>query len=395
VKHLKVIKYRDYFTINGSRIGLQRRHGHYPTKAIATEEAAKLLAKHTLGQLDEVIEYKNLKQCAKVFIDYENDRLDLGKIAAETLEDTKRAVRFLIGEFEDQPSKDRIKTYEGIKIGGTHLSKLDLKNFNRTNKDQIAVKIESHIQGDANTKSTAHKRVKGAKQFFKFCVRKGWIIINPLEEVNIDVHEEYKDKAPIISELNVKKIIKDGLKGEDFLHQVAVILSLSTGIRQQELRALKWADIHFDDSGIHITKAVKHKTKIINKTKTKRGVRFIAVDEVVLNKLRELKISTRYSADDDLVFATSNGTIKESKTLRELAKRISKRAGVKYIKWGDHRHYQASSLLRGLGADWAEVSSVLGHSNPTFTYKQYGHTIRNTLKSAKTSNISAKSIGLK
>ena len=47
------------------------------------------------------------------------------------------------------------------------------------------------------------------------------------------------------------------------------------------------------------------------------------------------------------------------------------------------RHFYASVQLSSLGEDWAEVAALMGHSNSNFTYKQYGHFVKNERKQAK------------
>ena len=53
------------------------------------------------------------------------------------------------------------------------------------------------------------------------------------------------------------------------------------------------------------------------------------------------------------------------------------------------RHFYASDKLSTLGEDWTEVAALMGHSNPNFTYKQYGHFIKNKSKQDKVRQSSA------
>ena len=108
--------------------------------------------------------------------------------------------------------------------------------------------------------------------------------------------------------------------------------------------------------------------------------------------LRELKMQSRHTSDDDLVFATAAGLPKQKKTLRELIERASKRADIERMVWGDMRHFFASVQLSALGEDWAEVAALMGHSNPSFTYRQYGHFSKNEAKQEKARSAAASAI---
>jgi integrase len=163
-------------------------------------------------------------------------------------------------------------------------------------------------------------------------------------------------------------------------------------MRQGELRALSWSSIDFDNQIIKVQAAVKHGTSNIGAPKTKRGRRSIPVDAKTIKALKVLKLQSKYSKDNDLVFPSSNGTPKLQKVLDKLLTRVCKRAGVDKILWGDMRHFYASVQLSSLGEDWSTVAALMGHSTPNFTYKQYGHYVSNDEKQDKSRTAAASAI---
>jgi integrase len=190
----------------------------------------------------------------------------------------------------------------------------------------------------------------------------------------------------------VQKLVAKGLVGESLISRAMVLTALSTGVRQGELRALPWSCINFEESTLRVQQAVKTETSKIGDPKTKRGFRTIPVPSKTMQSLRELKMQSRFSGDNDLVFATGAGLPKQKKTLRELIERASNRAGIARMVWGDMRHFFASVQLSALGEDWAEVAALMGHSNPSFTYRQYGHFSKNEAKQEKARTAAAKAI---
>jgi integrase len=169
-----------------------------------------------------------------------------------------------------------------------------------------------------------------------------------------------------------------------------VITALATGMRQGELRALPWGNVDFEDGCIRVSQAVKHgNTAKVADPKTKRGFRTIPVPAEVTAVLKELKVASQWSSDDHFVFASGRGTVQLKKVYPQIMSRICDRAGVPLMRWGDFRHFYASVLISGLGEDWAEVAALMGHSNASFTYRQYSHFVKSKVKQDATRSVAA------
>jgi integrase len=226
--------------------------------------------------------------------------------------------------------------------------------------------------------------------FFNYAVTKGWGSVNPLDKLSLGLSSEISDRAPRIQPENVQKIIKDGLEGESLLDRAMVITALATGMRQGELRALPWGNVDFEDGCIRVSQAVKHgNTAKVADPKTKRGFRTIPVPAEVTAVLKELKVASQWSSDDHFVFASGRGTVQLKKVYPQIMSRICDRAGVPLMRWGDFRHFYASVLISGLGEDWAEVAALMGHSNASFTYRQYSHFVKSKVKQDATRSVAA------
>ena len=360
---LKVKKYRDYWVINAARVGLTIRHGNFATKAEAVAEAERLVAKHTLGLVDQPKREKITGEFAIQQFSNKNDsRVAGGEIAAESKKNIDRVI------------KDYI---EPLRIDGVAFGKLDLKAVFRSDvKDDLELLIVNHLKATGKKPNSIKSYFGHAKHLLAYCKSRGWIECNPLERAKLVIdHEEVEDKvAPIVQPGVVKAVLAE-LDKESLVHRAMVWLSAETGIRQGEARALKWKDVDIDRGVIHVVSAVKAGTLFIGGPKTKNGRRKIAYGSTFASLVKELYMAAYDKSPDALVFPTRTGNPKSKKTLQHLAKRIGKRAGVPDWRWGLFRHAFASMQLNGSGKDFRKVSEAMGHHSSEFTEKQYGHTI--------------------
>ena len=368
---------RGYFIINASRVGLSHSYGNFATEKEAVAEAEILKARFITGQIAKPLVINKCSEAAIAFLKAQERRVDDEEISKPHYNDLRRGVDFALA----------------IKVDGKNFGKYDLsKVISRENKDDLAAAFKREIKGQSVSKSTAEKRIKVLKAFFNYCQAKGWIDLNPLDKVSFGLSTEIADRAPKIQPETVQKLVTDGITGESIVSRAMILTALSSGIRQGELRALKWGMVDFANETVRVEKAVKNESIIIGKPKTKRGYRTIPVPTETIKLLREVKLQSLYKDDDDLVFATAAGLPKQKKTLRELIERASHRAGIERMVWSDMRHFFASVQLSALGEDWAEVAALMGHSNPSFTYRQYGHYSKNEAKQEKARSATASAI---
>ena len=370
---------RKHWVIDARRVGISTpTYGNYATEAEARQAADEMLAKYTLGLIAQPVKLQLVKDAAANFMARQEERVQDGDISRAHFEDIERAVKFCLR----------------IKIDAKAFSRHDLaKLVRQENAGDLSAAFVRAIKNEGKSKATAEKRIKGLKAFLNHCQVKGWIKVNPLDKVSLGLSTEISDRAPRIQPETIQQLIAAGLEGETLMSRAMVLTALSSGIRQGELRALTWDAVDFAAAELSVRQAVKHgRGSVIGDPKTKRGFRVIPLPAETVQVLRQLKLQSKYSQGSDLVFATDAGLPKQKKTLRALIERASKRAGIERMVWGDMRHFFASVQLSALGEDWSEVASLMGHSNPSFTYRQYGHFSRNADKQDKARSAAASAI---
>ena len=90
--------------------------------------------------------------------------------------------------------------------------------------------------------------------------------------------------------------------------------------------------------------------------------------------LREYRLRSRHSREDDFVFPTYRGTGLDQTVARRALRRALKGAGLApdHLTFHGLRHTFAS-LLIAQGEDVGWVSGQLGHTDPTTTLRTYQH----------------------
>tara|TARA_R100001443_G_scaffold69160_2_gene77761 strand:+ start:121 stop:1353 length:1233 start_codon:yes stop_codon:yes gene_type:complete len=379
MKALNVKQRKDrpgVYVIDTRRIGINTpTYGNYATKAEAEKEAKELLAKFTLGMVvkEEVKDIK-VKDAFDQFMVYQD----------------KRKLNNEIGKSFYTDVKSNLKVVLNYKIDG----KLFENHFfgalvKPTNQSDLVQSFKKHFLDENKSKATMEKRLKHLKSFLNFCNLKRFIDYNPMNKFTFGKSTDISDRSVRIQPEIIQKIIKVGLSKESMQVKTMVLLAAASGMRQGELRAIKWSEVDFDSNQVKIVGAIKHGTLIIGEPKTKRGKRIIPVDDQTMAILKEWKMKSKYSKSSDLVFPNTIGTVMLGKYFEPIMKRICEAAGVDQLKWGDFRHFFASTQLSGLGEDWAEVAALMGHATPNFTYQQYGHYVKNEAKQEKARSASA------
>lgn len=136
--------------------------------------------------------------------------------------------------------------------------------------------------------------------------------------------------------------------------RAAIVLSIETGLRDQELMTLTWPQIDFDKRIIRTT----------TDTKSKRA-RTVPLAQ---KSAQVLKALPRHISSPFVFFGEGGERIGR---MVKGFKGAARRAGVKDIRWHDLRRTAGCRWLQRDGMSMAEVSLLLGHSSVAVTEKSY------------------------
>ncbi|GAA2731541.1 site-specific integrase [Pedococcus aerophilus] len=172
-----------------------------------------------------------------------------------------------------------------------------------------------------------------------------------------------------------------------------ITLSLVTGARTEELRALTWA--HLDLTGDLASKPLRPPTiqvwrsvRETGDTKTKRSRRTlrlptVAVEALTLHKLeqdRRREAAGDNWTDNDLVFCTDSGLALDSANVRRAFRSVVRRAGLVDGTWTPRElRHSFVSILSEAGVPLEEIARLVGHRSTTVTEAVYRKQLRPVL----------------
>jgi integrase len=400
---VKFWKKRGYFVINAARVGLTVNHGKFETEYDAKKEAEILKAKFLLN-VDVIASEK-----PKLFS------------VADAIDDYLQNQKLLMTNSYYKAQKANLDLLKGVVFDDIVVERHQIARVgNKADRVAFRTCIQLAIENEGKSVDTMHTRRKHWQKFFAHAEQAGWIDVNPIAKLKLPKKKPTDSRAPKVQKGFTEWLQTDGLAAYSKAYSKAaetvlasgrkkfkkrnsltipparlelmMLLSMTTGIRQGELRALRRCD-YFSNRQMIITRhAIAHGTTALGDVKTETGQdREIEVPSEVCAMLNDYLSKSKFQEFDDLIFPSSIGTplrkndfSEACKPIRDACPFIDEDTGKKLeFTWGDLRHAFASNLIHHLGANWAEVAESMGHTNANFTRKQYGHYIVDEEKSQR------------
>jgi integrase len=168
-------------------------------------------------------------------------------------------------------------------------------------------------------------------------------------------------------------------------------VALSLGLRRGEALGLAWKDVDLDEGVIGVRQAL-HRVKDglqLGPVKSDRSTRLVALPKPCREALKEhqerqhteRKAAGKKWKDSGLAFTTTVGTPIEPRNINRHFARLTRRAGVRPIRFHDLRH-SCATLLYEQGVPIENIQDVLGHSSPTITKTIYIEVTRKVQQAA-------------
>lgn len=170
-----------------------------------------------------------------------------------------------------------------------------------------------------------------------------WLEKNPCERVRRPA--ESKGRVRFLTDEERPRLL-DACRGHEDLY-LAVVLSLTTGARQQEIMELRWPQIDLA-------------RRIISLEKTKNGERRALPLVGEAHALLKARAKVRSITDDRLFPPTARARKATCLDLRQPWEKALKEANIEDFHWHDLRHTAASAMAMA-GVSLVEIAKVLGH----------------------------------
>ena len=166
-----------------------------------------------------------------------------------------------------------------------------------------------------------------------------------------------------------------------------IVVSLLTGARTEELRALTWShtDLDGEPPSVQLWRSVREG----GDTKTRLSRRTLELPNECVVALREHRRwhaqSRRRTAarwpDNDLVFTTQLGTPLDAANVRRAFRQVAEHAGLRAEEWTPQElRHSFVSLLSSAGVPIEDIAHLVGHANTRTTEKVYRKELRPVLR---------------
>lgn len=354
----------------------------------------------------------------RAFVGFKRDgKQNIKAVYGKTEAEVKRKLKALqkeIIKFEPQESV-KLTLSELLDDWLNNIKRLELKDssFDRTEatiENQIKpligfLQIQSismqdiqQFVNELNNKGYSYSTIKKAynavNATLNLAVERDYITKNPCSRIVLPKRAK-RAKSDIVcfTDAEVEAICREALRKYStgrykYKHGYAFIVLLNTGMRVGELLALKWDNVDFVNSYIHVTETrgqVKDRTKSEQKyttvdrsTKTESGDRYIPINKQTQEALDYFK-SLGYSSP--YVMANSDKGVLSYRNLHRALTNILEHNHINHGSIHSLRHTFATRLFRN-GVDVKVISEILGHSDINITYDIYTHVIAEQKKKA-------------
>lgn len=264
-------------------------------------------------------------------------------------------------------------------------------------KDLTASEVDQWIAGRAEVLSTEPLRRVHAclNRSVRRAMARDLVQRNVVELVNVPTGRGGRPSKSLTPEL-VDQVLT--LTVDDPLHAY-IVVSLLTGGRTEELRALQWSNVHLEASRVGNRVAPPHlevwrSVRSTGDTKTRKSRRTLALPVRCVGVLRRHRVQQdqqRLAAGDqwhdtDLVFTTEVGTELDAATVRRGFRRaLGLVPGIDPDDWTPRElRHSFVSILSDAGVPLEEISRLVGHSGTAVTELVYRHQLRPVIESGAT-----------
>lgn len=337
------------------------------------------------------------KRRGRYVIDFYDNR---GKRQRKTLKvgTTKKKAREKLREIEDQLSKGnyipevQVPEFKTVARDWLDYKKPNLrtstwsvyeghiqnhfKDFEDLKINRITTaKIENFIgdrQGAGMNINTLRKILVTLGQILAYAVRHRYITYNPLRDAERPKGQgkDNKHKIRVLTADEIKALIS---AETDLKYRTLFMLAIMSGARQGELLGLKWSDIDWEKSQIHIQRTFNNQAWYDVKTKTSN--RKIDLGPAMMKQLRKWKIGCLPN-NLNLVFPNEAGKpMNHNNFVSRYFDPALEKAKIGRIRFHDLRHTYASLMIEQ-GENIKYIQSQLGHSSPTVTLNVYAHLMK-------------------
>lgn len=229
--------------------------------------------------------------------------------------------------------------------------------------------------------STINAHLLVLRSVFRYAQKAGHVSSNPVDLIDKTdrVETRVKDTARVWTDDEVATLLKASerlhaanKKNPKVNYTPLLRTALNTGLRLGELLGLQWGDIDLTEGTLSVRRQWTQGREYAP-PKTRAALRTIPLSADMAGMFREMKLASRFSLDDDPVFASSAGTPLTHRNVQRRGFEAARdAAGIEGANFHSMRHCFASRMIAN-GIEATTLARLMGHANPAVTLKVYSH----------------------
>lgn len=335
----------------GSRDGLTKSQAEARLRALMAEVQAEDVAPRALNA-DGARRpgHYTIAEVGALYIEHARDHRGLKE--GTTLKDYASIVRNHLEPF----------------FGDRPIQRIDAAEVERFAKHLRTKKAQGRRGGKPLSPKSIANYLGTLSTLLNFAVRKKWLSVSPMTAVDLPAHKMIETGDAPIAELSflepheVRRLVDSALEGDyRLLDRALYTMAAYTGLRQGELRGLRWSHIDFDRSVVHVLEGLTRGRRSSPKGKRRRAV---PLAPTAAQELLNLRAESLWTAPDEPVFATpSTGNPMAVASLMERYREALLAAGLSpTFSFHDLRHTFGTTMARA-GHPVGTIQAWMGHAD--------------------------------
>jgi integrase len=228
------------------------------------------------------------------------------------------------------------------------------------------------------SRRTAQKHLVMLGGIFKRAKRLKWMTVDPttdIEPINVKRSGDF-------NVLSVQQVELIASRCEDEMFAAAIIVAAYTGLRTGELRALRWRDVDFANSTIH----VRTNMPVGGEEKAPKSdqIRSAPLMDDAARALDGLSRRETFTGPDDRVFPSTTGGMLDEDALRDAFYEAMEAAGINRLGFPVKPGFRFHDLRHTFGtlavSVWplSDVQAYMGHADIQTTMRYVHHIPKTT-----------------
>lgn len=282
--------------------------------------------------------------------------------------------------YEGKTNRLRLWTLKGYRAS---LDKEVLPTFGHLKLRDIDVEHVARwirkLEARGLSSSTINSHVLPLSGTFDLARRRGLMSMNPCSLLTVDDRPAKRERRQdhVWSDEEIAALIQSAehlarQPESRYDYSSLVRVALYSGLRLGELLGLQWQDIDLQEGILRVQRQWT-RTGDYAEPKTKAALRRLPLSADLTKYLAAHKLRSRFSGDDDPVFASRNGKpLSHRNVQRRGFEPAAELAGIGGVTFHSMRHAFASRMIaRGIEA--VTLASLMGHEDARVTLSRYVH----------------------